>query len=156
MIESQTDVVVREVRIAARPETIFPFLTDPKQMVRWKGIEATLEPRPGGDYRVRLNDLHVARGQYLEVVPYSRVVFSWGWEGEGHPVPPGSSRVEITLTPDGSDTVVRLVHSGLPAAARESHGQGWDHFLPRLAIVIGGGDPGPDPMAQPPADDQPR
>jgi hypothetical protein len=23
--------------------------------------------------------------------------------------------------------------------------QGWEHFLPRLAIVASGGDPGPDP-----------
>ena len=46
----ETDVVEREVRIAARPETVFAFFTDPVKMLRWKGISATLDPRPGGIY----------------------------------------------------------------------------------------------------------
>ncbi|HEX3724472.1 MAG TPA: metalloregulator ArsR/SmtB family transcription factor, partial [Nitrolancea sp.] len=35
MTSVQSDVVVREVRVAARPETIFSFLTDPAMMARW-------------------------------------------------------------------------------------------------------------------------
>ena len=54
----QTDptetAVVTEMRIAADPETVFPFLTDPSLMVRWMGDEATLNPRPGGAYRIRI------------------------------------------------------------------------------------------------------
>ena len=72
----QSDVVEREVRIAARPETIFPFFTDPAKMVRWKGVHATLDPRPGGIYRVDVTGRDVARGEYVEVVPYTRVVFT--------------------------------------------------------------------------------
>jgi predicted enzyme related to lactoylglutathione lyase len=33
----------------------------------------------------------VARGEYVEVLPNERVVFTWGWEADGHPVPPGYS-----------------------------------------------------------------
>jgi uncharacterized protein YndB with AHSA1/START domain len=116
-------------------------------MVRWKGIEATLEPRPGGIYRVTINGRAIASGRYLEVVPPRKVVFTWGWEGEGHPLPPGSSRVEITLEPDGDGTLVRLVHSGLAPELQAEHGHGWDHYLARLATRAAGGDPGPDPMA---------
>ena len=51
----ETDVVHQEVRIAARPETIFPFFTDPEKMKRWQGIDITLDPKPGGIYRVNMN-----------------------------------------------------------------------------------------------------
>ena len=37
MATPASDAVVREVRVAARPETVFPFFTDPDRMVRWKG-----------------------------------------------------------------------------------------------------------------------
>ncbi len=91
---SDANAVVREVRINAKPETVFPFFTDPAKMLRWKGVDAMLDPRPGGIYRVNVTGRNVARGEYLEVTPYSRVVFTWGWEGETIPVPPGSSTVE--------------------------------------------------------------
>jgi hypothetical protein len=40
--------------------------------------------------------------------------------------------------------LVRLVHRGLPDEAIADHTQGWDHYLGRLAVAGGGGDPGPD------------
>ncbi|MEK7872857.1 MAG: SRPBCC family protein [Chloroflexota bacterium] len=141
----KSDVVELKVRIIARPETIFPFFTDPGKMVLWKGISAELDPRPGGIYRCNVTGGEIARGAYLEVTPYTRVVFTWGWEGEGNPVPPGSSTVEITLIPDGDGTIVRLRHMDLPKAARAPHTEGWNHFLPRLAATAEGRDPGPDP-----------
>ncbi len=150
MATTEANVIEREVRIAARPETVFPFLTDPARMTRWQGIEATLDPRPGGIFRVTINGQNIARGEFAEVVANRRVVFTWGWEGEGHPVPPGSSRVEIDLIPDGDGTIVRLTHSGLPADAVADHTHGWEHYLARLAIAAAGGDPGPDPWANPP------
>jgi uncharacterized protein YndB with AHSA1/START domain len=62
--------------------------------------------------------------------------------------PPGSSTVEITLTPADGGTLVRLTHSGLPSTeAAEAHGHGWDQYMPRLAIAATGGDPGADPNA---------
>jgi uncharacterized protein YndB with AHSA1/START domain len=143
-------VVEREIRIAARPETVFEFFVDPEKMQQWKGRKADLDPRPGGMYRVEINEQAVARGEYLEIDAPSRVVFTWGWEGQEtgdgeHAVPPGSSRVEVDLTPDGEGTLVRLRHLDLPEQSREIHGQGWDLYLGRLAKVAAGEDPGSDP-----------
>ena len=140
-----SSAIEQEVRVAARPEIVFSFFVDPARMLQWKGISAELDSRPGGIYRVDVTGEDVARGEYTEVVPYSRVVFTWGWESEGSPVPPGSSTVEVTLTPDGDGTLVRLRHSGLPENASADHAEGWAHYLARLATVAGGGDPGPDP-----------
>jgi uncharacterized protein YndB with AHSA1/START domain len=140
--------VEREVLIDAPPEEIFKFFVDPEQMIRWKGVEATLDPRPGGIYRVNVTGEDVVRGEYVEVSPYERVVFTWGWEGEGNPVPPGSSTVEITLVPDGEATLVRLRHHGLPGGPEDRHAQGWEHYLARLAGAAAGRDAGPDPWVQ--------
>jgi uncharacterized protein YndB with AHSA1/START domain len=145
----QRSVIEREIRIAASPETVFDYFVDPDKMVEWKGRKAELDPRPGGLYRVDINDQAVVRGEYVEIDTPSRVVFTWGWEGTSNPVPPGSSRVEISLQPDGDGTLVRLRHLDLPEAEREIHGHGWDHYLSRLAQAAAGKDPGSDPHATP-------
>jgi uncharacterized protein YndB with AHSA1/START domain len=149
MTPADTPVVERKVRIRARPDTIFPFFTDPELMVRWMGTSAEVDPRPGGIYRVEVDGDHSALGEYVEISPPDRVVFTWGWESEKSVVRPGSSTVEVTLTPDGDHTIVRLVHSDLPSDdSADAHGTGWDHYLPRLEVAAAGGDPGPDPWAQ--------
>lgn len=147
MTLNATEVLEREIRIAARPETVFSFFTDPVKLIRWKGIRAALDPRPGGIYRVDINGRDVVRGDYLEITPYNRVVFTWGWEGESSPLPPGASTVEISLITEGEETVVRLRHLGLPDNQHGVHAEGWDHFLPRLIASAEGRDPGPDPWA---------
>jgi uncharacterized protein YndB with AHSA1/START domain/predicted enzyme related to lactoylglutathione lyase len=139
----RSTTVTREVRIDASPESIFPFFTDPEKMTVWKGTSADLDPTVGGSYRVQVNPAALAVGEYVVIDPPRRVVFTWGWEGDPN-VPPGSSTVEITLTPDGDGTIVSLTHSGLPnAESGVAHADGWDHFLPRLVIAAAGGDPGP-------------
>jgi uncharacterized protein YndB with AHSA1/START domain len=141
----RTDVITHEVRIQASPETVFAFFVDPDRVTRWKGKSAQLDPRPGGIYRVTIGQ-GVAVGEFVELDPPRKVVFTWGWEGN-ETVPPGSSTVEVTLTPDGDATVLRLVHRDLPEGEGAGHEEGWNHFLPRLATAAAGGDPGPDPWA---------
>jgi uncharacterized protein YndB with AHSA1/START domain len=78
----------------------------------------------------------VMRGEFVELRPYERLVFTFGWEpGPGVPdVAPGGSRVEVELTPDGDGTVVTLRHSGLPATLRGETIVGWRVVLHRLAV----------------------
>jgi uncharacterized protein YndB with AHSA1/START domain len=142
----EASVVQREVRIQASPQTVFAFLTDPAKMVRWMGTQATLDPNPGGVYHVNVTGRERVRGQVVEVVANTRLVFTWGWEDGMFPVPPGTSTVEITLEPDGDGTLLRLTHRDLPQDMRAFHGLGWQHALGRLAIAAAGGDPGPDPL----------
>jgi uncharacterized protein YndB with AHSA1/START domain len=133
--EAGQDVLEHEVRIAASPATVFSYLVDPTRMVRWMGKEATVEPRPGGAFRVAYERGDVARGEVLEVSSPERLLVSWGWEAEGDATPPGSSQVEFTLEPDGEGTIVRVRHSGLVEEARAGHAEGWDYFMPRLATA---------------------
>lgn len=135
--------LAREIMIDAKPETIWPFLTEPSRHTEWLGTVAEIDPRPGGTYRVMIGDRSWSAGNYVEVVPMKKLVFTFGWDQEDHPIPPGSTTVEITLHPEGNKTRVRLVHSGLPDDAVDDHTTGWDHYLGRLAVAATGGDPGP-------------
>ena len=146
--EESAGALVNEVYIEATPETVFSFFTDPEKVARWKGQEATVDPRPGGIYRVVINDENIVRGEYVALEPPDRVVFTWGWEAEGHPLPPGASTVEVTLAAEGEGTRLRLVHSSLPEETQGAHDEGWALYLPRLAIAAAGGDPGADPNAE--------
>jgi len=140
-----TDVLEHEVRVAASPETVFSYFTDPVKFVEWMGMDATLDPRPGGVCRLTMNPAASVAGEFVEVEPYSRIVFTWGWEQEFLLTPPASTAVEVSFTPDGDETVVRLVHRRLTPKTVDFHRVGWDHYLDRLALRAGGGDPGPDP-----------
>ena len=138
------------VRIDAPPETVFRFFTDPERMRQWMGTVAEIDPRPGGRYRVNVTGIDVAAGEYLEVVPPERIVWTWGWEGSDT-IPPGSTTVEVTLVPSGDATIVYLRHSGLPTEEFEQeHRKGWGHYWSRLAIAAAGGDPGPDRQVRTP------
>jgi uncharacterized protein YndB with AHSA1/START domain len=143
-----TEPVVKDVRIDARPETVFGFFTEPDKLTRWLCVEAAVDPRPGGiNHQTHPGDESYPggpfymRGEFVEVSPPSRVVFTWGFENPEVGVPPGASTVEVTLTPDGDGTRVRLVHRDLPEAERPSHDEGWTGMLERLAVAAPGGDP---------------
>jgi uncharacterized protein YndB with AHSA1/START domain len=138
--------LVREIMIAATPETIWPFLVEPDKHVEWLGSVADIDPRPGGTYRVLVGGKNQSAGEYVEVIPLEKVSFTFGWEQEGNPITPGSTTVEITLHPEGEKTRVRLAHRGLPETAVPDHTRGWDHYLARLAVAAPGGDAGPDVM----------
>jgi uncharacterized protein YndB with AHSA1/START domain len=124
---------------------VFRFLTEPELIARWMGHEVRAEARPGGIFRVDVNGADIVRGEYRDVEPGRRVVFTWGWERGGAPIPPGGSTVEITLTPDGDGTLLRLVHGDLPPEARGAHAEGWDAMLPRLDAAITGAPMPPRP-----------
>jgi uncharacterized protein YndB with AHSA1/START domain len=149
---SATRTLEHEIRIEAPPEAIFPYFTDPAKMVRWMGNEATIDPRPGGICRVKMiRGIGEAAmiGEFVEVVPNSRIVLDWGWEQGLFGVPPSSTRVEISLIPDGTGTLVRLVHSELSEKGAEVHEAGWPNYLERLSLAVAGQDPGPDEWMAP-------
>lgn len=143
--------VMREVKVDATPDVVFEYLVDPAKLMRWMPSAADFDARPGSDYRFTIGAGHVAAGSVVEVRPPTRLVYTWGWEGN-EDVPPGSSTVEIDLEADGQHTIVRLTHRDLPSKeACDSHAEGWEHFLPRLSAAASGADPGPDPWANGPA-----
>lgn len=135
MIEGDLGVeVVR--KIAASQATVFSYLVEPAKFTAWMGVGAELDPRPGGRVRIDVDGEHIAVGQFVTVDAPHRVVMTWGWENSGA-VPPGSTTVEITLTPEGSGTLLRLRHLGLPNEEdKQSHLAGWNLYTGKLSALL--------------------
>ena len=127
--------LVKEIWIDASPDKVFPYLVEPELLTRWIGEESWNDPRPGGVLRLKFNSENIVRGEFVELDPPRRVVFTWGSE-ERESLPVGSTTVAFDLEPENGGTRVRLLHSGLPTAHEvEQHSKGWDQFLPELAKV---------------------
>lgn len=138
--EARTEPIVHERQIAASPETVFAFFTDPEKLTRWLAVEATVDPRPGGVYWQthlgRDGERYLMRGEVVEVSTPSRIVFTWGFENDNREVRPGSSTIEVTLEPRDGGTWLRLVHRDLPESERGDHDGGWAIMLDRLAAAV--------------------
>src|ERR1041385_1113542 len=98
-MESTTERVSleRQVKIAASPETVWEFLVDEEKVARWMGQPISFDARPGGAYRNLVVPGHVAAGEFVELEPPHRLVYTFGW-GPGddgpNPVPPGPAPAE--------------------------------------------------------------
>lgn len=126
--------LVKEIWIDAAPEKVFPYLVEPELLTKWIGEESWNDPRPGGLFRLRFSE-NVVRGEFVEIDPPRRAVWTWGHE-EGDSMPAGSTTVAFDLEPENGGTRVRLRHSDLPNEHEVGrHNTGWDHFLPLLAAV---------------------
>jgi uncharacterized protein YndB with AHSA1/START domain len=123
--------VEQTVRIAASPETVWSFWTEPERLCEWWGVDAEVVAEHGGLYRVVMENGPVMRGTFAELDPPHRLVFTFGWEqnAPGEALAPGSTRVEVTLTPDGSETVLVLRHSEMPTTHAADHEKGWSYFV---------------------------
>ena len=132
-------VIERDIFVAASPETVFAFLTDPALMAEWIGASHQLNATPGGALRIQFSQGDIARGLYTEVLRHRRVAFTWGWErtsaGQNPALailPPGASLVEIDLEPKQGGTVLHFRHSHVPKNLAERHRERWSHYLVRL------------------------
>lgn len=131
--------------IKAPPEKVYQAWTQAAQLVRWFGphetildsVKATLDARVGGKYRASFTtadgEYHEVGGVYREVIPNRRLQFTWAW----HTMPERESLVTITMEPDGTGTMLTLLHEQLfDQAAADGHKYGWTGTLEKLAAVF--------------------
>ena len=135
--------IALEQRIAAPPSTVYRYLTESEKWLLWQGASASIDAIEGGIFSMVMRNGMKARGQFVELVKNTRVVFTWGWVDRPG-IPPGSTTVEIDLVSDGEGTLLVLTHRNLPEDEVPEHKTGWVYHLPRLAAVAAGQDPGPD------------
>jgi uncharacterized protein YndB with AHSA1/START domain len=154
--ELPVGAVVVARRYPVRREQAFRAWTDRELFSRWFGAPggattvAEMDVRPGGSYRVALRHPMLigwttfAVGEYLEVSPPERLVFTFGWE---RPAPPAlgmdESRVIVEFHDLGEWTEIQLSHLLLDRRRyRAFHAFGWRYSLRRLAQVLVGRTPG--------------
>lgn len=132
------------IHIDAPQQHVFELFTTSDGLCTWMAKEAAVDLRPGGRWRwVHDNDV-AASGEYVDVDPFGRVSFTFGWEsGEHADMGPGSTHVEVTFEPTETGTEVTVSHSAVPEQFTEAHLGGWTYFLGLLAQVATG-DTAPD------------
>ncbi|MEZ5411090.1 MAG: SRPBCC domain-containing protein [Acidimicrobiales bacterium] len=140
-------LVDRTIVIAAPAADVYALLTDAELLVEWMAPIVRVDARPGGEVTWTHHNGDTVRGEFVELVPDRRIVFTYGWDRADVGVPPGSTVVEITLTPVAGGTELRLVHRGLEGPMADAHAGGWANYLARLTDRAEGRDPGPDPLA---------
>ncbi len=127
------------IHIEAPQRAVFDLFTTERGLCSWMAKEASVDLRPGGAWRwVHDNDV-AASGEYVDVDPHDRVVFTYGWEsGPYADMGPGTTQVEVTFEPADPGTTVTVRHGAVPAAFRDAHRGGWGYFLGVLASIAAG------------------
>src|SRR5215831_6635286 len=131
------------IDIAAAQDQFFDYFVRPELLVRWMGDFARLEANEGGLFSVDINGVLI-RGHFVRLDRPHLIEIAWG-EAGNTAMPPGATRLVVSLAPHAGGTRVTLEHSGLTPGEAKKHAIGWPHFIDRLAIAASGGDPGADP-----------
>ena len=128
--------------INAPRDRVYAAWTDPAQLRQWFGPEKVqtrnliADARVGGKFRWDLTNSEgekmTCRGEYRELQPGKKIVFTWQWEDdedwENH-----TSVVAVELSDRDGGTELRLTHEQLPnEASRDGHTGGWNSALDKL------------------------
>jgi len=131
------------IDIAATQDHVFDYFVRPELLVRWMGDFARLEANAGGLFSVDINGVLI-RGHFVRLERPHLIEIAWGEAGNAA-MPPGATRLLVSLAPHAGGTRVTLEHSGLTPGEAKKHAIGWPHFIDRLAVAARGGDPRADP-----------
>jgi uncharacterized protein YndB with AHSA1/START domain len=143
---SETTLRISRLYPAPR-EQVFRAWTDPKALERWFGPDPEfvmkvpiLELRPGGRYRFEMRKgdaTHIAVGEYREIRPPEKLVYTWKWEVSEMAVGFEDTIVTLEFHDRGQATELILIHEKLPTAEeRAKHEHGWKGCLDQLASYI--------------------
>lgn len=128
---------------------VFDAWTRPELMARWffAGVgwttKVSADVRVGGRYELTMRDTsgseHAQFGEYREIVPFTRLVFTWSFP----PLAVVDSVVTVKLVDLGARTELELTHA-LPAdqKIRRSHEEGWAGCLGNLEVFVNQGTKG--------------
>lgn len=117
------------------PEEAFLWFIIPERLMRWWTQEAETDRRPGGHYVLRWPAMDwELSGEYLVYEPGTQLSFTWQWAHRPD-LPPRT--VDVAFRPATPGTKVIVTHgfygeSALEQDDRQSHIDGWLHFLGRL------------------------
>ena len=76
-------------------------------------------------------------GEYRELQPGKKIVFTWQWEDE-EDCENHVSIVTVELTDRDNGTELRLTHERLPnEASRDGHTRGWNSAFDKLEKFVG-------------------
>ena len=136
MVLMENNPLVIERIIHAPAAAIWSALTDPEEMKEWYFDIPDFRAEVGFQFQFSAGEgqekSYVHLCEVLEVVPETKLSYSWRYEGYG-----GNSILTFELTPVSNDkTIVRLTHAGLlsfpienPDLAPGNFVVGWNYFM---------------------------
>ena len=143
------DLVI-ERTFAAAQARVFEAWTSPEVLRRWWGAgpdwtspAVEIDLRPGGGYRLSMQDpsgvVRSVGGEYVEVDPPRRLVYTWAWESHGAENHAATLvTVEFREVSPG-ETAVTLTHTGFAdGERRDLHREGWELCIANLATRVVG------------------
>ena len=131
---------------AAPRKKVFEAWTKPEVISQWFAATAEHVPttaevdlRVGGKYRIGMKHVpkgiqHTAIGEYKEIIPNERLVFTWAWEER--PDEP-ESLVTIEFRDAGNSTEMNFTHSRFVSKQRrDEHEGGWNGCFARMEKIF--------------------
>jgi uncharacterized protein YndB with AHSA1/START domain len=148
--QTQEAVLRLSRRFDAPRERVFEAWTNPEVLKDWWHAgpdwdtpEAEVDLRPGGSYRLAMRDpasgqTHTLVGEYREVQPPERLVYTWTWESNPEEMRGSEgSLVTVEFVEDGDATNVEITHSGFASEEiRDLHAHGWEACLANLERLL--------------------
>jgi uncharacterized protein YndB with AHSA1/START domain len=131
--------------LAASPQKLYRAFSEADALAKWlppNGFTCTvhhLEAKVGGTHRMSFRnfttgDSHSFGGEYLELVPGERLVYTDRFDAPGLP---GEMRVTVTLKAVSVGTDLAIVQAGIPdAIPPEACYLGWQESLRNLAKLV--------------------
>jgi uncharacterized protein YndB with AHSA1/START domain len=119
-----------ERRYDASPDEVWAAMTEPESIGRWLFAEAVLEPRVGGDFRLRWDE-NEAGGSVLVWEPPRLLEVEWN-EADLRSI----LRVEIIPAENGA--TLALEHRNVTPKAAIGMGAGWHAHLEALGELLSG------------------
>src|SRR5436189_5641406 len=145
---AQTEKLSLQIKrhIKAPREHVYAAWTDPVSMKQWFGPENVqtrnliVDARGGGEFRwdlVNPEGEHMTiRGEYRELQPGKKIVFTWQWQDD-EDWKDCVSVVTVELSDRDAGTEVHLTHTRLPSVeSRDDHKQGWNSVLEKLETFV--------------------
>ncbi|MBK8906054.1 MAG: SRPBCC domain-containing protein [Anaerolineaceae bacterium] len=122
--------------VDAAPTAVYYALTNGAAMREWLSNNSQVATRVGGRIYLYWQQGYYASGEFKELVPNEKVVYSWQGKGDT-----AVSTVTINLSPTDSGTQVELIHSDLPAGEdtaemRQTLKESWEAGLANLKSVL--------------------
>jgi len=136
-VNAQTGALVVERVLQAAPNDVFDAWTTASWMAEWMSpvgaAEAEVDLRVGGSFRVVMVEARLEHtGEYLEIDPPRRLVFTWVSPFTGAE----PSVVTVEMLPHYDGTRVVLTHQRLPEDVVDGHRDGWGTMVGRLAGIL--------------------
>ncbi len=153
-VRKPDDATLVITRMLNAPQDLaFKAWTSPEHIQQWMrpepGMEvpsARMDLRVGGKFRIQMRkpdgEYFTAAGEFREVTPPERLVYTWDWEKDGSGTEFGEldgkeTLITVEFLKRGSKTEFVMTHSRFASVqSRDNHAEGWGRCADSFAKFV--------------------